>query len=77
MNPMQNAYTILGIIMTHAPTSDAQALMTRKYHEIQGRIYRDFERNFDVEAEKVMVGILNDGLKYGNWPWNTETDPKV
>lgn len=70
LNPMHNAHVILGIILHHCPTGREQAFMSKKYNEILEKIYKDFETNTDLEAEKVMVGILNDGLKYGNWPWS-------
>jgi hypothetical protein len=69
MGALKNGYILLGIILGHAPTGDAQAFMAMRYSQIVTEVQKDFEMNHDLEVEKVMVGILNDGLKYGNWPW--------
>ena len=70
MKSLKSGYVLLGLILGHAPTGKEQAFMSAKYNEICEQISIDFETNHDLELEKVMVGILNDGLKYGNWPWS-------
>jgi hypothetical protein len=64
-----NGYTILGVLLRHAPNRSAQALMSRTYNEVCEQVAHDFKENIDLEIEKVMVGFLADGLKYNNWPW--------
>lgn len=71
MGALKNGYVLLGLILGHAPTGKEQAFMSARYTEICIQVCKDYETNHDLEIEKVMVGILNDGLKYGNWPWTT------
>lgn len=77
----KNSYILLGIIQGHAPTASAQALMSIRYNEICTQIALDFESGHELQTEKAMAGILNDGLSHGNWPWsdftvrNTEPNP--
>ena len=70
---MQNASTLLGIIMQHAPDGRAQGLMAKKYYEITMQVMQDYEKDQYLQLERVMAGILSDGLSHGNWPWNMGT----
>lgn len=64
-----NAYKLLGILLSHAPTSKEQGFMSARYNEITFQIARDFETNHELELEKAMASMLNNGLQHGNWPW--------
>ncbi len=64
-----NSSIILGILLGHAPTGEAQELMTKKYNEIYNQVLKDYETDQHRQFERIVVGMLYDGLKYGNWPW--------
>lgn len=57
------AHDILVILIRCAPNGAAQEKCSQLYNEAS----KHAESNFDVL--KTMVGALQDGLKYGNWPW--------
>lgn len=64
-----NSYKLLGMLMGHAPNRACQAFMSAKYAEVCAQITVDFESGWDLQVEKTLVGMLNDGLSHGNWPW--------
>lgn len=72
-----NGYIILGVLLSHAPDRDAQAFMSKKYNEICGLVSTDHEveKVMTGEIEKVMAGLLFDGLAFGNWPWTMQYKP--
>lgn len=73
-----NGYKILGILLGHAPNGQAQALMSQRYNDISTEVHQDLAvLNFDREIEKIMVGILLDGLTYGNWPWSVPVEGRL
>jgi hypothetical protein len=53
-----NAYKLLAILQSHAPTGKDQVICANVYN-----------RTPEVEQERTMVNALADGLNYGNWPW--------
>jgi len=70
MNSMENASTLLGIIMYHAPDGKAQGLMAKRYYEITMQVMQDYESNQYFHLERTMASVLSDGLTHGNWPWS-------
>lgn len=65
---MNNAYILLGVLQSHAPTGSAQAACAELYH-------RAYAAGAPQEmVELTMVGAISDGLRYGNWPWSTTTE---
>lgn len=60
---MDRAYTLLGVLLDHAPDRGAQEIVTSIYHDMQC----DHVTPRDMEVQ--LVGAIYDGLRYGNWPW--------
>lgn len=58
------AYRILEMLQEKAPNGKAQEICVDVYRNIQTSV--GFDKD---EADRQMVGILYDGLAYGNWPW--------
>jgi len=57
---MDRARLLLDILLDHAPTDAAKALVFRTYLETKAE---------PKDREIQLVGALYDGLRYGNWPW--------
>ncbi len=65
-------YIILGVLLHHAPNGPAQAKMVEVYHQQYLNVLATHEDNQGREFEKVLVGILYDGLNLNVWPWDAE-----
>lgn len=64
MNPQSNAYKLLSILQSHAPTGSAQ--------QECAELVSDMELAGDgaKDIELALAQCLVDGLKYENWLWN-------
>lgn len=71
MIPQSNAYRLLGILQSHAPTATEQQMCT----ELTWKAESDGATHEDIE--KMLVGVLSDGLNYGNWPWSPKTVDEI
>jgi hypothetical protein len=63
LNHGKNAYALLGILQSHAPTSKEQEMCTNLYNTMQ----KDGFTWKEIETE--LVSALIDGLRHGNWFW--------
>lgn len=58
-----HAYTLLGVLLAHAPDRSAQAVTSAWYNRIQA------DGAYGGTLEMTVAGALVDGLRHGNWPW--------
>ena len=58
----EKAYKMLGVCQEHCPTGKEQAAFARAYNDMRS------EGTEEPEMIKFLVGMLYDGLAYGNWP---------
>lgn len=61
-------YYLLTILQYHAPTADAQQACTAMFNKAIA------DGASKEELHKTLSGALNDGLKYGNWPWSKKEE---
>lgn len=60
-----SAYTLLAVLLKYAPDDAAQAKTSRLYNEAQ------YHGAFGRSLALTVAGWICDGLRYGNWPWNS------
>lgn len=63
-----NAYTLLGVLQSHAPNGSAQQLCASMVHQAERSMVSD------LGIEKMLANAIADGLNHGNWPWNQPSD---
>jgi hypothetical protein len=61
---MTKAYKLLSVLLEYAPSSKEQEQVTKIYN-----VMREACGDKEILLEIGLVGILHDGLNYGNWPW--------
>jgi hypothetical protein len=59
----ENAYKMLGILQSYAPTGKEQQQLADIYNGCLADGHR--------RTVQVFAGILHTGLTYGNWPWTS------
>lgn len=62
MNASERVYALLTVVQSHAPNGTEQ----QKVADLANGVVTQFGPE---QAEKVLAGMLADGLNYGNWPW--------
>jgi hypothetical protein len=62
---LDTSYQLLAVLQRYAPDREAKAKCTR----YMARMQRDGATQKEVDL--AMAGALLDGLRYGNWIWNT------
>lgn len=68
----KNAYALLGILQSHAPTGSAQFACAKFAWRVEEQAIADVnDEPVELRVEKAMAYALVDGFKSGNWPWNT------
>jgi hypothetical protein len=60
-----NADTLMGVLLRHAPTSTEQAACTAWYNQMQ----QGSDPALGKYLEQAVCMALADGLRWGNWPW--------
>lgn len=68
MSHSSRVYTLLGLLQSYAPNGSAQSACADLYHSAHTA------GATPKEIELTLVGAINDGLRYGNWPWNMKTE---
>jgi hypothetical protein len=61
----ETGYQLLAVLQRYAPDHEAKARCT----EYLARMQRDGATQKEVDL--AMAGALLDGLRYGNWLWNS------
>lgn len=59
----EKSYQVLSMAQSLCPTGKEQAAFARRYNELRA------EGLEETDIIKTLVGMLYDGLVYGNWPY--------
>ena len=69
VDPQLREYKLLAILQSYASNGKEQQKCTELMHE--------FQRNDSSPSnlQLYLVGLIQDGLRFGNWPWTEHPVP--
>lgn len=70
---------LIGMLLHYAPTGKEQQQVSHLSNMIEIEVKLETDNRHEAERliERTLVGMLYDGLQYGNWPWTLHQTAKA